>query len=1007
MLQPQEGAVTKLHRIAVTVAGKPGAAADLYVNDQFVAHDEIRIDGKLDFLNVLVPDGPVNLRVDAVGVMDRIFTASRTVHILGSPQKITTQYEHYELDADGKSTSTIELEIQDEWGYRLDHLKVATVSLTAGTITNPDFDSMSSGHQIPIQDGKVSVTITAPSMPGSAWLDLNFDGDFDQIPIHYLHPTEPLILVGMVNGTLSQRDSDYIPSNLDAMDPYAHQGELYSDDDFNISGRTALYARGTLPRDIRLTASYDSERDREDQFFEMTDPSDQYPLYGDASTVEYDTPTHSKLYLRLDREQSHIIVGDYQTGFENAEFSAYNRTLNGVYSNLQLSGQRLQGFAAQTDHSVTVDRIRGEGISGYYHLSNQDVTRYSEKLVQEVRDRYRSEKVLKTNTLTRFHDYEIDYRDGTLMFKQPIPSVDESGNPVYIVATYESAHGVDEVLVTGLRYEGLLVNRLSLGATAIYEEHDPVDYHLYGLDTRLPLTSWLGLRGEVATSQTADEQNKEIDGLAFKIEAKFDPTQNVEIETYYREVDSNFVNLSQSSGRTESASRKYGFTSLLHSSFFGSLKTEYFKQFLAENQSNEERREVLGVSLERNILSATSFSLAYQQARREVLNSTGTGFDDHTSELVISTLKHRFNQKLSGHLEHVYNLKTAERSKPDHILAGLGYDISERIHVFFSHRIMLDHNSDNETIFGFDSKVTENTQLTGKYEVGGALGENRSRATVGLRNKWSPREDLTFNLSYEKTATFDSLQTPTPEHDAVSMSMEFLPEAPWRLTSKFENRNDRQSSTRLYALGGITRFADGYSLLLKVNHSHTSYKGNDPDAAIRGKYQIGMAYRPDIIDHLNSLFKLEYHLDENDHVDPDYIFNRMIIALHTHYQPASNWEFSSRLARRFVKDEEGELFSDQSTADHVQFRIEHDLSSRWSLAGDMRWLKLDPSDELQTGLSGELNYLIYQNIQLGLGYIFIGYDDPDFSVLDNELNRIYLNFSMKFSENLLDQLRSF
>ncbi|MCH7955807.1 MAG: hypothetical protein IIC40_08705, partial [Candidatus Marinimicrobia bacterium] len=83
ILTPKSETVTSLHHISVTVAGMPGAPTTLFINGELTKVDTIRIDGLLDFINIEVPDGPLELMVQSRSSQGKLFEASRSIHILG------------------------------------------------------------------------------------------------------------------------------------------------------------------------------------------------------------------------------------------------------------------------------------------------------------------------------------------------------------------------------------------------------------------------------------------------------------------------------------------------------------------------------------------------------------------------------------------------------------------------------------------------------------------------------------------------------------------------------------------------------------------------------------------------------------------------------------------------------------------------------------------------------------------------------------------------------------
>ena len=52
-----------------------------------------------------------------------------------------------------------------------------------------------------------------------------------------------------------------------------------------------------------------------------------------------------------------------------------------------------------------------------------------------------AQQALARQPLTRYLDYQIDYDHGLLLFKQPVPATDPSGNPVFIMVTYGAETG--------------------------------------------------------------------------------------------------------------------------------------------------------------------------------------------------------------------------------------------------------------------------------------------------------------------------------------------------------------------------------------------------------------------------------------------------------------------------------------------------------------------------------------------------------------------------------------
>src|SRR6185503_12528297 len=185
--------------------------------------------------------------------------------------------------------------------------------------------------------------------------------------------------------------------------------------------------------------------------------------------------------------------------------SRYDRPLNGFKS--EYSGENLgyTAFAAQNSQSFVKDEIQGDGTSGLYHLSHQQIILDSETITIETRDRFQPDVVVSTQTLTRYLDYNIDYLGGTIFFKQPVPSRDGSFNPVYIVAQYEVDHGGQQQVTGGGRVAAKFNDdHVEIGTTLINEAAGTAQgsNKLAGADLRVDLTQSTQFRAEVSHTDT-------------------------------------------------------------------------------------------------------------------------------------------------------------------------------------------------------------------------------------------------------------------------------------------------------------------------------------------------------------------------------------------------------------------------------------------------------------------------------------------------------------------------
>src|SRR5690606_15678272 len=207
-------------------------------------------------------------------------------------------------------------------------------------------------------------------------------------------------------------------------------------------------------------------------------------------------------YLKLERDQFYVMFGDIQSGMDRNELSRYQRTLNGARIEYHGPLVEINGFAAKTSQNYIRDEIQGDGTSGLYRLRQRRIVFNSERVRLETRDRYHSEQILQSRDLARHIDYDIDYENGTLFFREPIASRDFDFNPNWIVVEYET-RGTGEEFLNGGGRVGVhaLEGRFEAGATYLRDEDAAGKSQLAGLDARFRLTEDDQLRAEIAGSR--------------------------------------------------------------------------------------------------------------------------------------------------------------------------------------------------------------------------------------------------------------------------------------------------------------------------------------------------------------------------------------------------------------------------------------------------------------------------------------------------------------------------
>ena len=428
-------------------------------------------------------------------------------------------------------------------------------------------------RNIPL-DGSGTVRVQGSGVPDGhqVWLagtriPVDADGRFvaETVLPDGLHTVEVAVLDPRGNGELFLRDleldqNDWLyvgiadltfqaRSKSGPADAFQGSDSTFDNDSWG-DGRLAFFLSGEFWDGWQLTASADTREGEitelfddfldksPDALFRRIDPDYHYSTYGDDSTVEQAAPTSGKLYLKVEKEQSHLMWGNFKVGYLQNELAQVDRGLYGGNLHYQTlattsSGENrvvVDGFAAEPGTVASREEFRGTGGSLYY-LRRQDLLIGSERVRIETRDKD-SGLVSGVVHLEPNVDYDIDYFQGRILLSEPLSATANdgllvrnqglSGDEAYLVVQYEYSPSFDDLdaLTYGGQGSFWLTDFAKVGVTAS-RNNEGTDSTLYGgdLTLRKSAESWLKLQfgrseGLVSSTQTSNDG-----GFAF-----FDPT---------------------------------------------------------------------------------------------------------------------------------------------------------------------------------------------------------------------------------------------------------------------------------------------------------------------------------------------------------------------------------------------------------------------------------------------------------------------------------------------------
>jgi hypothetical protein len=984
----QDGTVSSLTRQVVTAQSVSGFDAELYVNGSFAAKRTVRLDGLVDFINVEVPQGDVEFEVRIVNPDGTVaFYEKRTMHILGNPEKIELELDKENVAADGQSTIKGSVKVFDRWNYQINEGVYITVATDSGGIATADADSSRRGVQVPVVNGTALFEYRAGTGAGVSKISAQIGQTITEKEIYLNTPTEPFTLIGLANGTAGAYTAKGDRSGL--LDDRSFPDGTTTD------GRLAMYARGTIYDQYLLTASLDTDRKNRGRYFRELDPDYLYSIYGDNSMLFYDIQTNRNLYIKLEKNQTYGLFGDYNTDLTGQEFISYNRTLNGVKFGHQDKKWKLTGFSSLTDRRATQIELRGQGLSGFYNLGYTDITPGTEKIRIETRDRFHSEVLVKVEYKNRFSDYDIDYTQGTVFFKLPVPSVDYDGNPVYIMVSFEAKTGAAMSYIAGGRAEHRFNDNFTLGFTGVTEEQSPSNFTMLGTDAKYSFGPMLSLGGEFARSSTIAGP-----GVAYKFNAGSNPVTDLRLNGYYRRVEEGFTNETQIGGRRELGTIKYGVSGDYRLTSSTKVISEYYETHQNNNIGGTNDVRSVSAGVEQNLAAGLTGQVKVEDVRYDGTNpDTLKPFLETHSTVGTAKMDYQYSQKLKLSGMHERNLGSSPELTRPNATSFIGeYRVNDDLALNVQEKFYEDGGM--MSTLGFTTNVMENTQAYGKYEIGNAIGAYRNQVSIGLRNKIAMTDDLTGYLGYEKTKALGQRigEASTQDHSAYSAALEYLPKMPLKVTTKVEFGENNISDKTNFTFAGDYRFERDFSLILKYRGANESAKRS---ASYRDLEHLiaGLAYRPVDENWLNVIGKYEVKVDKNHYIAPFIDYNTSIISVHTFIEPVKRLEFGLKYAYK-ASTENSVNFGATTNTNFYLLRGEYDITDDLNAGAEYRLLHQLEAGDMLNGYSVDAGYVVYRNVRLTVGYNFKGYKEQD--LIDYTLwsQGPFIRMSFKFSEEL-------
>ena len=908
----------------------------------------------------------------------------RDVHYSGGPVRADFLAAESTLIADGRTRPVVVLRLFDSAGHpaRRGTLGVFNVAPPYRSwwevATLNDNQLLAVGHREPTytvgDDGVARIELEPTAETGTVVLNLRFNERETQEVRAWIKPAaREWIMVGIAEGsgayhTLSQ--------NMEAAADAGHE------EGFDDQGRVAFFAKGRIKGEYLLTIAYDSERDTEaarDRLHGTIEPDRYYTLYGDGSEQRFEAASQRKIYVKLERNQFVALFGDYDTGLNVTELTRYSRSMNGLRTEYGNERVGVVAFAARTDQTYVKDELQGDGTAGLYHLSRQALVIGSDKLRIEVRDRFRSERVLQARPLARFLDYEIDYQEGTLYFKEPVPSRDSEFNPVFVIAEYETrATSSEETTAGGRAALRFAAGKVEVGGSYVSEGAAQGDSHVGGADLRWTPVRGTELRAEIARS-ASDDPARAANADAYIMDLKH-VSDRVEAHLYAREQQSGF-GLGQQFG-SETGTRKAGADARVMLSDRWGIAGEAFHQEQLESGADR----TLAEGEVRYQSKTASLGAGLRHVADDNVGGVNQISDAGFATGSVDVLGGRVT--LRGALDATINNHDSSIDYPQRATTGLDYHLKSDATVFAEYEHADGANiASDMTRVGVRATPWNRAQLRSSVTEESTEYGPRTFATAGLTQGWQVNKQWALDVGVDQSNTLHDARTipfnPNAPLASGSLDEDFFAafvgalyrRSDWTFTSRVESRNSDLERRITYAGGFYREPVAGQALSMTVFITDSNLAAGSDSLA--SDIRFAWAYRPTgrrwmLLDRLDLIY--DERSADAGRSDSRRVVNNLNANWQLDERTQLGLQYGSRYARSTFDGVAYDGYSDLAGID-----LRRDLNRRFDVGVHSTVLHSWDVHVAEYSVGLDLGVSFAKNIWVSFGYNLTGFDDRDFS----------------------------
>jgi len=1021
VLDPPDGSVAMTGGLNLTARTHRSGTIRLAVNDRLVTDaflGQTDLDDKnqlatFHFVGVPLLAGPNHITVDALLANgDAADHAELTVYGRGIATMIRIIPARDSLPADGRSVSEITVEMVDAWGNPAQDSRVRLQTSAGGFVAEGGL-AIDRDVALGTHEGKGQVRLRSDLATGEAHLNATAADLSGEGLVLFLPAPQPPFLAGLAEATFSASHAD--PGV--GKDPATPERGTH--------GHLSFFYKGPAFPGTLLTTAYNSDQrinrtTDTNRLFDLDPLLETYPVMGDSSTRFQDAMSNARAYLKLEKERSYLLYGDFLPDMETSKLAGYSRKLTGVNLNFENpAGDRLTVSAARPDNAFARELIPGGGITGLYRLQHAPILPGSETVAVEIHDRRNPEVVVARQLLLRGIDYDLDPLAGTLLFKRPIDTF--AGNEfdlVEVVVLYEfQTLGLESLAWIGHGRKSFKGGSTLLGVSAFGENQDGGDdFRLFAADLAQKLPGAGNLALEVAHSNgiplglgtTTMGLTASGSGAAVRFQVS-EPVKALRgsLKLSYANVDADFLNpygatvtpgnerLTVASDSTVGEKVKLGFalqdeqnqTETVDNSRttasvrLGGMVTDQFQ--LAGGYDHRDYTDYISDTQTLSNLLSAGFtyipSAKWRMSLRREQNLT-SGSDPSYPNSTFLAASYQQNMDLR------YFLKFRDSSQPitaisDVAVTGLNPPRSR-----------------TELQVGAESRLGNFSTLTSRYQINSGITGTDSYAVLGLAARFPVSDTLSVDARAEAGLHATG---PGESFESVSTGVAWLPFENLRATLRYELRNMDGLGQTLVG-GAVGKPSEDVTLLARLEVSDASQNGQGTTLV---DLLAGLAVRPLKRDGYGALFSWHHRDQRQGNLAPGNQVRVLTDTLSADsvFQLTPNTRFFAKGALTYSQDEPLGLPMVPTTTTLFQSRLEYRFGKYFDAAGEVRNVILWQDSLHRNSLGLEWGIWALEDLRIGLGYGFtqsVALEGTDESIKEG----FYLNLSAKMNA-ILDLLR--